>query len=210
MKMKVTKHRNTEVRRKQIINAAQELIVKYGSEHVTVRRIAKAVDISEAAIYRHFKNKKAILALLVDDVENSLITDLSTVSTNGKSPLEVLERGLRGPLSVKRRGVSFQVIAEIISLGDKKLNQKISVFINKYIERLADLLSQGVKSGELREDVDIEAAATILFGMMQGLVSIWALSGYKFDAEAKYDTLWSVFRDTVSVKKDRKTTLRPG
>ena len=114
MVTKITKRRNTEVRQKQIVNAARELIVKYGSEHVTVRRIASAVDISEAAIYRHFKNKKAILALLVDDIENRLIADFTSIGTNGKSPLEVLEGGLRGPLSVRRRGVSFQVIAEII------------------------------------------------------------------------------------------------
>lgn len=198
---KITKRRTTEVRQKQIINAARDMIVKHGSEHITVRRIAKAVDISEAAIYRHFKNKKAILVLLVDDVENRLIADLSAVSSNGKSPLEVIEEGLRGPLSIKRRGVSFQVIAEIISLGDKKLNKKISLLINKYIERLTGLLSHGVKSGEVREDVDVKAAATILFGMMQGLVSIWALGGYSFDPEEKYVTLWRVFREAVMSKK---------
>ncbi len=198
---KITKRRNTEVRQKQIVNAAREIIVKYGSEHVTVRRIASAVDISEAAIYRHFKNKRAVLALLVDDIENRLIADFTSIGTNGKSPLEVLEGGLRGPLSVRRRGVSFLVIAEIVSLGDKKLNKKISVMINKYIERLTDLLSNGVKSGEVREDVDRKAAATVLFGMMQGLVSIWALSDYSFDPEEKYVTLWKVFREAVSVKK---------
>ena len=201
MVTKITKRRNTEVRQKQIVNAAREMIVKYGSEHVTVRRIASAVGISEAAIYRHFKNKKAVLALLVDDIENRLIADFTSIGTNGKSPLEILEGGLRGPLSVRRKGVSFQVIAEIVSLGDKKLNKKISVMINKYIERLTDLLSNGVKSGEVREDVDRKAAATVLFGMMQGLVSIWALSGYSFDPEEKYVALWKVFREAVSVKK---------
>ena len=201
MATKITKRRNTEVRQKQIVNAAREMIVKYGSEHVTVRLIASAVDISEAAIYRHFKNKKAILALLVDDIENRLIADFTSIGTNGKSPLEILEGGLRGPLSVRRKGVSFQVIAEIVSLGDKKLNKKISVMINNYIERLTDLLSNGVKSGEVREDIDRKAAATVLFGMMQGLVSIWALSGYSFDPEEKYVALWNVFREAVSVKK---------
>lgn len=201
MVTKITKRRTTKVRQKQIVNAAREIIVKYGSEHVTVRRIASAVDISEAAIYRHFKNKKAVLALLVDDIENRLIADFTSIGTNGKSPLEVLEGGLRGPLSIRRRGVSFQVIAEIVSLGDKKLNRKIAVMINKYIERLTDLLSNGVESGEVREDVDRKAAATVLFGMMQGLVSIWALSGYSFDPEEKYVALWNVFREAVSVKK---------
>ena len=137
------------------------------------------------------------MALLIDDIESRLISDFTSANTNGKSPLEVLEGGLKGPLSVKRRGVSFQVIAEIVSLGDKKLNKQISVMINRYIERLTDLMSEGVKAGEVREDIDRKAAATVLFGMMQGLVSLWALSGYSFDPEKKYAALWKVFREAV-------------
>lgn len=198
MTTKTTKRRTTEVRQKQIINAARELIVKHGSEHVTVRRIAAAVNISEAAIYRHFKNKKDILSVLIDDIEGRLTSDFTKVNLNGNSRLEVIERGLRGPLSVNRRGVSFQVIAEIVSLGDRKLNKKISLLIDNYVERLSGLLSQGIETGEVRDDLDVNAAATMLFGMMQGLISIWALSGYSFDPEERYSNLWKVFRNAVT------------
>ncbi len=195
----VTKHKSTEVRRKQIINAARKLIIKHGSEHITVRGIAKAVGITEGAIYRHFRSKKDILYLLADDIEDDLIGDLTRASAHGNSSLEVLDSVLRSHLSAieKRRGVSFQVIAEIISLGDKSLNKKISEFINKYVDYLAELLARGVKSGEVREDIDLEAAATVLFGTIQGLVNIWALSNYSFDPHEKYAALWSIFHEAV-------------
>lgn len=195
----VTKHKSTEVRRKQIINAARKLIIKHGSEHITVRGIAKAVGITEGAIYRHFRSKKDILYLLADDIEDDLIGDLTRASAHGNSSLEVLDSVLRSHLSAieKRRGVSFQVIAEIISLGDKTLNKKISEIINKYIGCLADLLSRGVKSGEIREDINLEAAATLLFGMIQCLVNLWALSNYSFVPKEKYEPLWDIFRETV-------------
>jgi len=195
----VTKHKNTEVRRKQIINAARKLIIRHGSEHVTVRGIAKMVGISEGAIYRHFKSKRDILSLLADDIENNLLGDLAEASAHGNSSLEVLDSVLRSHLSAieKRRGVSFQVIAEIISLGDKRLNKKISDNINKYIDYLAELLSRGVKSGEVREDINLEAAAMVLFGTIQGLVNIWALSNHSFDPQEKYATVWSIFREAV-------------
>jgi AcrR family transcriptional regulator len=198
---RITKRQDTEVRQKQIINAAREIIAKHGSEHVTVRSIAEAVDISEAAIYRHFEDKQAIFALLIDDIEEKLTADFNPVSSNGSS-LKMIEEGLRGPLSVKRRGVSFQVISEIVSLGDKKLNKRISELINAYIERLTGLLSQGIESGEVKADLDTRAAATILFGMMHGLANIWALSGYSFDSEERYETLWKVFREAVITRKN--------
>ena len=193
------KHRSTLVRQKQIVDAARKVIIKYGSEHVTVRRIAKEVGFSEGAIYRHFKSKRDILSLLADHIEDSLLGDITGEGATGHTPLETLDLTLRSHLSTiaQRHGVSFQVIAEIISLGDKKLNKKISNTINKYIDSLKQLISEAVKAGELRDDVDLDGSAMLLFGMIQGLVNVWALSGYSFNLEQRYSVVWGVFREAV-------------
>jgi len=191
--------RSTLVRQQQIIDAARKLIVKYGSEHLTVRRIAKEVGISEAAIYRHFKSKKEILFFLADQVTYSLLEGIDKARTGNDTSLESIDNILKNHLSAieQKQGMSFQVIAEIISLGDKKLNKKVSDDIVSYIERLKELLADGVKSGLVREDIDLEAAATLLFGMIQGLVNIWALSNYKFNLVVRYSSLWNVFKESV-------------
>jgi AcrR family transcriptional regulator len=193
------KRETTKVRQEQIIDAARKTIIKYGSEHVTVRAIARAVGISEGAIYRHFKSKKDILSLLADHIEDNLIRDITRASAKDNPRLEVLDSVLRSHLSAieQRRGISFQVIAEIISLGDKKLNRKISHAIERYTSCLKNLLAEGVKSGEVREDIDPEAAATVLFGIIQGLVNIWALNNYSFDPQEKYVHLWHIFREAI-------------
>jgi AcrR family transcriptional regulator len=195
----VRKRENTAIRQKQIIDAARKIIIEYGGEHVTVRGIAKEVGISEADIYRHFRSKRDILSLLADHIEKNLVKDLTRTSTSGDTFLEILDSILRSHLSAieQRQGISFQVIAEIVSLGDKELNQKISGTINKYIALLKELLSEGVKHGEVRDDIELEAAATLLFGMMQGLVNLWALSNYSFILEEKYVLLWNTFREAV-------------
>jgi AcrR family transcriptional regulator len=195
----VRKHKNTRVRQKQIIDAARKTIIKYGSEHVTVKRIAKEVGFSESAIYRHFKSKRDILSLLADHIEDNLLGDITKATAVGHTSLEILDTVFRSHLSAieQRDGVSFLVIAEIISLGDKKLNTKITGTINKYISRLKDLLAEGVKAGEVRGDIDLEAAAMVLFGIIQGLVNIWALSNYSFDPQEKYAPLWNTFREAV-------------
>ncbi len=77
-----TQRENTQVRRKQIVAAARKLIVKYGSEHITVRRIAKEIGVSEGAIYRHFKSKTDVLSLMVDDIEETLIGDVEKNDKN--------------------------------------------------------------------------------------------------------------------------------
>jgi AcrR family transcriptional regulator len=191
--------RSTLVRQQQIVDAARKLIVKYGSEHLTVRRIAKEVGISEAAIYRHFKSKKEILFFLADHIMTSLLEGIDRATINNVTSLDTIDKILKNHLSAieQKQGMSFQVIAEIISLGDKKLNKKVSDDITSYIERLRLLLSDSVKLGLVREDIDLDAAATLLFGMIQGLVNIWALSNYKFNLAERYSSLWNVFRESV-------------
>jgi TetR/AcrR family transcriptional regulator len=112
------KYQTTGKRKDQIIDAAKRLISQYGSEHVTVRRMAKQVGISEAAIYRHFKSKADILSFLVDHIEEALVGGITKTIPDGHTSLEILDRILKGHISAieQRGGISFLIIAEIISL----------------------------------------------------------------------------------------------
>ena len=65
------------------------------------------------------------------------------------------------------------------------------------MDRLRLLLADGVRAGLVRQDTNLEAASLLLFGMIQGLVNIWALSGYKFDLVDKYIELWDVYRESI-------------
>jgi AcrR family transcriptional regulator len=195
----VTQRENTEVRQKQIVSAARRLIVKYGSEHVTVRRMAKEIGVSEGAIYRHFKSKNDVLSFLIDDIEKTLLGDIEKNCTHRFNSLEILQNVLADHISSieQKKGVSFQVIAEIISLGDKKLNKKISSVIDKYISCIKDILVDGVKEGIIRSDADPESAAILFFGMTQGLVNIWALNQYHFNLQERYQSIWKIFCESI-------------
>ncbi len=191
--------KSTEIRKREIIEAARKLIYKKGSEHVTVKNMAKEVKISEAAIYRHFRNKKEILSFLASHITEGLVQDIDSASLSELSSPDNIGGILRNHLSKieQKRGVSFQVIAEIISFGDKRLNKQVYDDIQNYLQRFRGLLDNGIKAGVIREDIDPEATALLLFVMIQGLVNTWALSNYSFDLTERYDALWNVFRKMV-------------
>jgi len=196
----VKKRKSTEIRQQQIVDAAGRLIFKYGSEHLTVKRIAAEVGISEAAIYRHFKSKRSILSFLLNYIEESLLRDISPETVGVKlMSLDTIEKIIGTHFSKigMRKGISFQVIAEIISLGDRKLNKQASQTIDKYISRLEELLTEGVRDGAVRQDIDLDAAATLLFALIQGLVNIWSLSDSSFKLIEKYTSLWKIYREAV-------------
>ena len=194
-------HKTTTIRKDQIVNAAKRLIIKHGSEKLTVRAIANEVRLSEGALYRHFKSKRDILALLVDTIEADLLGDIKTNNIVGDSYSNILDTILKGHISAikQRQGISFQVIAEIIGLGDKKLNKRVSEIIEKYIDELKNLLRKGVESGELRDNLNLDGTALLLFGMIQGLVNIWTLSNYEINLEDSYESSWNTLKECIKV-----------
>jgi AcrR family transcriptional regulator len=189
----------TEVRKQQIISAARKLIVRHGSEQLTVRRLAKEVGFTEAALYRHFKSKREVLSFLMESVTDSMLIDLERSTEKELESADGIGKALRLHLSdiEQRKGMSFQIIAEIISYGDKDLNRSVYKKLQVYIDRLKQMLSEGARRGYIRKDIDLDACATLLFGMIQGLVNIWALNGYKFDLVSKYESLWPTFQLSI-------------
>ena len=199
----VQQRKSTAIRKQQIMEAARKLIIKKGSEHLTVRAIASVVNITEAAIYRHFKSKRDILSFLMTHITDDMLQELESQSGTNSHSLETVNAVLKQHLSEieQRRGMSFQVIAEIISLGDKKLNREVYEKLNLYIDRLRGLLSEGARQGCIRGDIDHGAAALLLFGMIQGLVNIWALGNYSFDLSDKFDALWDIYKKAIKSRK---------
>jgi AcrR family transcriptional regulator len=198
--LKMTRnYQNTELRQKQIAEAAAKIIVKYGSEHVTIKKIAKEVGISETAIYRHFKSKQDLLSFLINDIENTLLSEIEVNHSNAPYTLEILENTIKGHMAqvVQRKGISFLIIDEIISLGDKKLNNNVNSVINKYTGRIKEILERSREAGIIKPEVDLEAAAIMFFGMTQGLVNIWTLSQNNFNLEERYSAAWDVFRNAI-------------
>jgi AcrR family transcriptional regulator len=191
--------KDTLIRQKEIIRASRNLIVKYGSENITVRRIAQETGITPGAIYKHFKSKRELLSLLVDDIEITMISDIDNNISGTLKSFEDLEKIFTGHINAveHRKGVDFQVIAEIISLGDKKLNKKISAVIKTYINRIKAIFEDGVKAGIIRSELNLEASARMFFCMTQGLVNLWALSHYEFNLVTEFKAVWDILTTSI-------------
>jgi AcrR family transcriptional regulator len=196
----IIQHESTRVRQKQIINAARNIIVKKGSEHLTVRRIAKEVGVTEGALYRHFNSKKEILSVLLEDMGESLISDLSGARDGNQKSLDSLQAILMSYVmkTQQRQGVPFQVIAEIISLGDVELNRQAYQFIQIFINRIKEIVSEGIEAGNIKPDINPDTVSILLFGAIQGLVNIWTLSHYKIEFQQKYEDVWRIFSQAIA------------
>jgi AcrR family transcriptional regulator len=146
---------------------------------LTVRKIAEELKITDGALYRHFKSKDEILSLLIDDIDNTLLFTIVEASEKAKDPSKKLESIFSAHLNYaeKRKGVTFIIMA---GLKDKRLQNKMFGVINKYLKVIKGILKHGVQEGRFRADINLESAAVAFLGMVQGMVTIWRLSGYRY------------------------------
>ncbi len=75
-------------RKRQIAEAALRILASQGAHRLTAMEIARALGITDAALFRHFRDKDAIVAAAIDRFEELLEGDIE--ATDGADPLDRL------------------------------------------------------------------------------------------------------------------------
>jgi len=196
---------STEERQRQTIDAARKIIATRGMEALSIRELAREVGFSEAAIYRHFPSKKDILLLLINDIETTLLNTVERAASEKSEPLESLENVLKAHLSYveQRRGVSLIVISETLRLADKSLRKRMFEVVNRYLSRIEELLAQGVRSGQISQEIDLGTAALTFFAIIHTTVTLWALSNSGFSLAKRHKPLWDSYLACIAARSDQ-------
>jgi AcrR family transcriptional regulator len=182
------------VRQQNIIDAARRVIHSKGIESLTTRQIAQELNLTNGALYRHFKSKKEIIDLLIEDTEKTLLATISQAAHTKGNSIERLESIFETHISYSERmkGTSFVIINEVSGIKDKELQMKTLGVINKYLETIKGIIIEGQKEGLIRDDVNPESASVVFLGTLQTLVTIWSLSAY--EKSLRKDKLFDVIK----------------
>ncbi|MBI1912295.1 MAG: TetR/AcrR family transcriptional regulator [Deltaproteobacteria bacterium] len=198
------KKESSEVRREQIVNAAIAIIGNEGISSFTTARVAKEVGISEANLYRHFKNKDAIITAVIESVEDTLIWNVEGIREERLPGIEKMERIFKMHLRyIQENNGIPRIVFSSECLFVKGLQKKILSFVNLYMKKLGEVIEEGIKDGSIKDSVNAEAQATILVGMIQFNALRWLLSGFKYSLAEKGEKLWTSYRKNLEVKKKR-------
>lgn len=186
----------------QIVESARRIISTKGIENLTIHQIAKDLGVTDGALYRHFKSKREIISLLIEDIEKTLLDTIRAASGKASDPIAKLENLLSSHLSYaeQRKGVSFIVINETLNLQDKILKRKMLKVIHKYLKEIKSILLEGVEAEKIRKDVDFVSASIAFFGMVQSMVTLWVLSNFRYSLKKHYLKLFDIYKEGLMVK----------
>lgn len=162
-----------QARRQQIVDAAVQVFARSGYTSGSVREIAKLVGLTPAGLLHHFASKEELYAEVIrqrdervraaagDPAEHTLLEQASKVVAYNQST-----RGLTSLYTT--------VAAEATDPGHPSHDD----FAERYrrtAEASAALLRAGQAAGEIRPDVDPDAAARLISAVMDGLQQQWLL-----------------------------------
>ncbi len=154
-------------RREQILDRASELATEAGLGQMTMKRIAARVGFSEAAIYRHFSTKQALLLGLMDRLEAQLLQPIRAIAEKAElTPIARLRQIVQHHLSLvlERHGLPIQLLAEASAAGDPVLLSRMRGIMRGYVEVLIRLAKDAIASGSLSADIDPAVLAVWLLG----------------------------------------------
>ena len=159
----------TTPRQEELLDHALALTREVGLAGLTVRRLAERVGFSEAALYRHFPNKQALLLRMVERLsEERLLGPLRLIAGGTTRPAaERLEAALSHHVATVLAvdGLPVLILAEAAAAGDEALLARfraISAEVAGIFERL--LREAGPPPGS----PDPRAQAVTLFGLVAG------------------------------------------
>jgi AcrR family transcriptional regulator len=188
------------IRQQAIVDAARRIISTKGIENLTIRQIARDLRITDGALYRHFRSKNEIISLLIDEVEKTLLATIEEAAQKTQDPAQKLENIFLSHISYaeQRRGVTFIIINETLSIKDKSLQRRMFAVLGRYLKTIEAVLMEGVKSGKMRKGLNLSAASLAFFGAVQATVTLWALSGFRRPlGKSSMNEILSIYREGV-------------
>jgi TetR/AcrR family transcriptional regulator len=200
----------TEARQASLIDAALALAAERSPAEVTTADLAQVVGITQGAVFRHFENKEAIWLAAIDHAHQMLLDRLHTAAASQALPLAALRAVFLAHVAfvVEHPGVPRIIFQELQHAQDTPLKARVRLLMQDYRELLADLLQRARKAKQLAPDVDLEAAAVLFIGSVQGLV-MQSLMNEQVGAMARQaPTVYALFQQALTAPTAR--AKRPG
>ncbi len=183
-------------RRVQILETLATMLQEPGAERVTTAALAAKLEVSEAALYRHFASKAQMFEGLIEFIEQSVFTLVN----------QIVERDTDARVQVQK------VLAVLLQFGEKNPgmtrvmvgdalvfeNDRLTARMNQFFERIESQLRQSLRliaegAGSQTPTVDAQAQASALTAFAIGRLQRFARSGFKKSPTEHLDVALRLF-----------------
>lgn len=197
-----SKHLRADERRDLTVRTVVDLAAEQNPSEITTAAIAKRMNVTQGALFRHFPNKDAILEAVVDWVADRLLRRLDEAAAGASGALDALEAMFMAHIEfiVLHPGVPRMLFGQLQSPGSTPAKRMAKALLKRYSERLRTLMAQGKQSGGLDADLDVDIASVLFIGTIQGLVMQSLIAGNVAQMRVQAPAVFAIFRRGIGVQ----------
>jgi TetR/AcrR family fatty acid metabolism transcriptional regulator len=174
-------------RKEKVTITAIDLLDEAGINGLTTKEIANRQNITEPAIYKQFSSKKEIVIAILDRYS---IFDDEIKNT-------IFDNGMVGKSGIEFFVVSYmeyyqnypEIVTAMFSFDvfryDAQLHEKMKDIMEKRYNVLVSLITEGKEQKQFSADVDVQAIADAIFGIIWSTTFMWKLEGCNFDLKER-------------------------
>jgi TetR/AcrR family transcriptional regulator len=184
----------TGERKAQILQTLAAMLEDPKGERITTALLAARLDVSGAALYRHFASKAQMFEGLIEFIEQTVFTLVNKIQAEEHDPMKQVEATIATLLGFaqKNPGMTRVLIGDALVYEDDRLQTRV----NQLIDRLEASLRQSARlamgAGTLPADWEANAYANALIAFVIGRWHQYAKSGFKRTPMESWPQQWRV------------------
>ena len=175
--MKITK------RQFEIIEAASRLLTISGVSGLTIKNLAKEMEFSESAIYRHFTSKEEIIIALLAYLANDMDERYSNVIVLADSPIDKFIALFKNHLLFFEKNSHFvvAVFSDGLMEESQRINEIVSKIMAVMMKHLIPIILEGQQKNIFTDSIPAEVMVNIVMGAFRLQMFKWRASNFKFN-----------------------------
>ena len=169
-------------RRIQILQTLARMLEQPGAERITTAALAAQLDVSEAALYRHFASKAQMFEGLIEFIETSLFTVINQLLEREAAPALQAQKiaGALLQFGEKNPGMTRVMVGDALVFEHERLIARMNQFFDRVESQLRLCLRQAAEAaGSSTPTVDAQALASAITSLVIGRLQRYARTGFK-------------------------------
>lgn len=183
-------------RKQQILEVLALQLETHEQKRVTTASLARAVQVSEAALYRHFANKGKMFEALIDFAENTIFRLINTILDSEESAIIRCEKIVYTLLVFIERnpGISRVLAGDALVGEDYQLYRRVAKIFDRLETQFKQVLRESQLADQPRPIVSAEVGANHLLVMVEGKMHQFIRSSFRQLPSKYYEQQWQALQ----------------
>jgi len=183
-------------RKQQILESLAQELEKSPGERITTAGLAKAVGVSEAALYRHFASKAKMFEALISFAEESVFSRVNLILEEEKSTTQRSAKlfYLALMFADKNPGITRVLLGDALVGETERLQTRVDQFFARLESQFKQILREAEVRDNIKPTIPVDSACTLIVSVIEGRMHQYLRTHFKRSPVLQWEEQWNVLQ----------------